>query len=60
MVAIVPIELPCEMEAFGLILRKDRLLSPAASKVLKAVKATAASMYGVTFKPDEQRPTRKY
>ena len=60
MVAIVPIQLPCEMEAFGLILRKDRLLSPAASKVLKAVKATAASMYGVTFKPDEQRPTRKY
>jgi DNA-binding transcriptional LysR family regulator len=50
--AILPIDLPCDMEAFGLILRRDRLLSPAASKVLKALKATASSQYGVSFTDD--------
>ena len=50
--SILPLDLPCEMEAFGLILRRDRLLSPAASKVLKALKATAAAQYGVSFTED--------
>jgi DNA-binding transcriptional LysR family regulator len=50
MVAILPMELPCEMEAFGLVLRKDRLLSPAATKVLTALKRTASAMYGVELK----------
>jgi DNA-binding transcriptional LysR family regulator len=52
MVSILPFQLPCEMEAYGLILRKDRLLSPAASKVLEALKRTASAAYGVTLKVD--------
>lgn len=52
MVAILPIDIPCEMEAFGLILRRDRLLSPAASKVLRALKTTAGAQYGVSFAED--------
>jgi DNA-binding transcriptional LysR family regulator len=52
LVAILPLDIPCEMEAFGLILRRDRLLSPAASKVLKALKATASAQYGVSFAED--------
>ncbi|NLG76537.1 MAG: LysR family transcriptional regulator [Xanthomonadaceae bacterium] len=47
MVSIVPIDLPCEMEPFGLVLRKDRLLSPAATKVLTALRQTASAVYGV-------------
>jgi len=49
MVAIVPVQIPCEMEPFGLILRKDRLLSPAATKVLQALKKTASATYGVSL-----------
>jgi DNA-binding transcriptional LysR family regulator len=52
MVAILPIDLPCEMEAYGLIMRKDRLLSPAASKVLQALRKTATAAYGVTLRAD--------
>jgi DNA-binding transcriptional LysR family regulator len=44
MVEILPIQLSCKMDAFGIILRKDWLLSPAAKVVLKAVK-TAATRY---------------
>jgi DNA-binding transcriptional LysR family regulator len=52
MVVILPIDLPCEMEAYGLILRKDRLLSPAASKVLQALRKTATAAYGLTLRAD--------
>jgi DNA-binding transcriptional LysR family regulator len=47
MVSILPVQLPCEMDAFGLITRTDRLLSPAANKVLRALRETASSRYGV-------------
>ena len=30
LMAVLPIDLPCQMEAFGIITRRDRLLSPAA------------------------------
>jgi DNA-binding transcriptional LysR family regulator len=50
MVAIVPVNIPCEMEPYGLILRKDRLLSAAASKVLDALRKTASATYGVPLK----------
>jgi len=50
MVGILPIELSCTMDAFGIILRKDWLLSPAAKAVLNAVKAAAA----VTYPPAPQ------
>ncbi len=43
--AILPIELPCKMDAFGIIRQKDHLLSPGAELLLKAVRATALEMY---------------
>ena len=39
LVAILPVELPCKMDAFGLITRTDRLLAPAAQVMLRAIKA---------------------
>jgi DNA-binding transcriptional LysR family regulator len=47
--AVLPIELPCRMDAYGLITRTDRALSPAAKVMLAAIKATAAEVYGVTL-----------
>jgi DNA-binding transcriptional LysR family regulator len=46
MVAILPIELSCTMDAFGIILRKDSLLSPAAKVVLRALHTAASNTYG--------------
>jgi DNA-binding transcriptional LysR family regulator len=51
LVAILPVELPCKMDAFGLITRTDRLLAPAAEVMLRAVKAAAAEAYGIEL-PD--------
>jgi DNA-binding transcriptional LysR family regulator len=45
MVATLPIELSCTMDAFGIILRKDYLLSPAAKVVLRALKTAAVGTY---------------
>lgn len=45
-VSILPIALPCHMDAFGIITRTDRLLSPAAKVMLKALKTTAMTVYG--------------
>ncbi|PPE68701.1 LysR family transcriptional regulator [Caldimonas thermodepolymerans] len=47
LVAVLPITLPCKMDAFGLITRTDRLLSPAAKVMLRAVRNAAVSVYGV-------------
>ena len=49
LVAVLPIELPCRMDAFGLITRTDRPLSPAARVMLAAIRATAAESYGVAL-----------
>lgn len=46
MVALLPIQLPCKMDAFGLITRSDKLLSPAAKVMLRAVKNAALAIYG--------------
>ena len=46
LVAILPVELPCKMDAFGLITRTDRLLAPAAQVMLRALKAVAHEVYG--------------
>jgi DNA-binding transcriptional LysR family regulator len=45
MVAMLPIQLSCTMDAFGIITRRDWLLSPAAKVVLRAIKTAAISMY---------------
>jgi DNA-binding transcriptional LysR family regulator len=45
MLAMLPIQLSCTMEAFGIITRTDWLLSPAAKVVLQAIKAAAINAY---------------
>ncbi|RYF69912.1 MAG: LysR family transcriptional regulator [Comamonadaceae bacterium] len=46
MVAVLPIEMPCHMDAFGLITRTDRELSPGAAALVAALKTACASVYG--------------
>ena len=48
MISMLPIQLSCTMDAFGIILRKDWLLSPAAKIVLQALKTAAISTYSFT------------
>lgn len=48
-VSMLPIALPCQMDAFGIITRTDRLLSPAAKVMLKALKTAAVTVYGAKF-----------
>lgn len=43
--SILPIELPCKMDAFGIIRQQDHLLSPGADLLLKAVRAVAQDLY---------------
>ena len=52
LLSILPIQMPCDMEPFGFITRRDRLLSPAAQVVLRSLKATAMVVYGKTFDMD--------
>jgi DNA-binding transcriptional LysR family regulator len=47
LMSILPIDLPCHMEAFGIITRRDRLLSPAAEVMLRAIRRAAQTVYGV-------------
>jgi len=49
LLSVLPLALPCEMEPFGFITRRDRLLSPAANVVLRTLKASAMSVYGKHF-----------
>ena len=53
MVALLPIQLPCKMDAFGLITRSDKLLSPAAKVMLRAVKNAALAIYGTQLEMAE-------
>jgi len=45
MVSMLPVQLSCTMDAFGIILRKDWLLSPAAKVVLRALRTAAMGVY---------------
>jgi DNA-binding transcriptional LysR family regulator len=56
MVAVLPIQLSCTMDAFGIIMRKDWLLSPAAKVVLRALKTAAISAYDYVPDAVEARP----
>jgi DNA-binding transcriptional LysR family regulator len=49
LLSILPLVVPCEMEPFGFITRRDRLLPPAAYVVLRALKASAMTVYGKQF-----------
>lgn len=46
---ILPVVLPCEMEPFGFITRRDKPLSPAAQVLLAALKTAALTVYGKQF-----------
>ncbi|MES2257496.1 MAG: LysR family transcriptional regulator [Pseudomonadota bacterium] len=43
--SILPIELPCKMDAFGIIRQHDHLLSPGAELLLRAVRTAAKEIY---------------
>jgi DNA-binding transcriptional LysR family regulator len=42
---LLPIELGVRMEFFGIIRRRDHLLSPGAERVLEALRVTARRLY---------------
>jgi DNA-binding transcriptional LysR family regulator len=46
MVRVVPVQLSCRMDSFGIITRTDWLLSPGARTVLQALQASATEIYG--------------
>jgi len=46
-VTVLPVAMNCHMDAFGIITRTDRLLSPAAKVMMRALKATSGEVYGV-------------
>lgn len=54
LMSILPIDVPCQMEAFGIITRRDRLLSPAAEVMLRAIRLAAQTVYGLQPKLAEQ------
>jgi DNA-binding transcriptional LysR family regulator len=43
-ISVLPIELPCKMDAFGIIRQKDHLLSPGAELLLQAVRTAAGEI----------------
>ncbi|WP_332775565.1 LysR family transcriptional regulator [Polaromonas sp.] len=45
-VSVLPLAMPCHMDAFGIITRTDRLPSPAAKVMMKALKAASLTLYG--------------
>jgi DNA-binding transcriptional LysR family regulator len=45
LVTILPVDLGVKMDAFGIITRRDHLLSPGAEVVLKLLRKTAAQLY---------------
>ncbi|KVD67799.1 LysR substrate-binding domain-containing protein [Burkholderia ubonensis] len=45
-VAMLPLEMDCRMDDFGLITRTDRLYSPAATVMADALRAVAREVYG--------------
>jgi len=51
-VAVLPLAMPCHMDAFGIITRTDRLLSPAAKIMMNALKAASLTVYGKRLDPE--------
>lgn len=43
--AILPIDLPCKMDGFGIIMRRDHAISPGANLLLKHVRNVAKDIY---------------
>lgn len=51
-VSLLPLAMPCHMDDFGIITRTDRLLSPAAKVMMKALKAASLPVYGRRIEMD--------
>lgn len=45
LVSVLPLAMPCHMDAFGIITRSDRLLSPAGKVMMKAIKQFSSIQY---------------
>lgn len=50
-VSILPVAMNCQMDNFGVITRTDRLLSPAAQVMMRALKAVCQDVYGKRLEP---------
>lgn len=48
-VTVVPLEMDCRMDDFGIITRTDRLHSPAVAMMADAIRAAAREVYGVAL-----------
>ncbi len=44
-IKILPLDLPCKMDAFGIIRQREHLLSPAAELLLQSVRTVASEIY---------------
>jgi hypothetical protein len=44
---VLPLEMDCRMDDFGIITRTDRLQSPAVSVMVDAIRTAAREVYGV-------------
>ncbi|MCS4509824.1 LysR family transcriptional regulator [Xylophilus ampelinus] len=53
LVTVLPLPMPCHMDAFGIITRTDRLLSPAAKVMMKALQQTSLVQYGRRIDPEK-------
>ncbi|HSV52196.1 MAG TPA: LysR family transcriptional regulator [Burkholderiaceae bacterium] len=51
-VSVLPLAMPCHMDSFGIITHTDRLPSPAAKVMMKALKATSLTLYGRKLEMD--------
>jgi len=47
----VPFELPCKMANFGIITRRDIVLTPGANFVLNAIRTVASEIYQAVISP---------
>ena len=44
-IAMLPIEIPCPMENYGIVLRRDQFLSPGAHLLLRHVRDVASELF---------------
>ena len=51
LITVLPLPMPCHMDAFGIITRTDRLLSPAAKVMMKALEQISLVQYGRRIDP---------
>lgn len=52
MVSVLPLALSCDMDAFGIITRRDRLASPGARVLMRTLKDACLTTYGLSLAQD--------